>query len=587
MGVRGHVPSRLLRIGLLLAAAMPFAAPVAADAQATPPPPPQGSLPTPQQVTPPAPSALPAPEVSVDSRGAMEQRSCPFEGSTLTFRLDQVAFVRPDGSPLQPEIAEALAGVLRPTGEQPVAVICKIRDFANDALRRAGWVASVQVPPQEITTGTLTLTVVTAHIVDVRVRGDAGPYEALLRDRIETLKGLDPLNEREAERLLLLASDIPGLRVQLALSPAVSGKGDVIGDLVIEYRRFALFANAQNYNSRQLGRETGYVRAEVYGLTGMGDTTYVGASSTADFEEQRVVQVGHIATVAPGTTVGARFSYAWSRPDLRGLDYRTDTLIAGFDVTHAVLRSVGANVAVAGGFDYVDQDTRIHSAGFQQQVSLDKLRVFYASVTGDMRGLRADGGLRWSLDGSVELRKGVDIFGSSQSNGLQFPLQSRDGTSRAFVARADLRGIVNPTPWLGLYARGMAQWTDQSLLNYEEFSIGNLTLGRGYDPGSNSGDRAIGVATEIQGNLPVSDRFGTQVFGFYDHIYLDNLEPNATETGRTLRSIGGGIRVTLPQHVLLEITYAHPLDRALSFDTARPPDRVLVSLSVKFSDRAR
>ena len=41
------------------------------------------------------------------------------------------------------------------------------------------------------------------------------------------------------------------------------------------------------------------------------------------------------------------------------------------------------------------------------------------------------------------------------------------------------------------------QWTDDPLLNFDEYSIGNLSIGRGYDPGANSGDRAIGFAGEI------------------------------------------------------------------------------------------
>lgn len=563
------------------------ALPLHALAQTVPPAPPQGSLPTPQQVTPPPPQGAPSAQVSVDARGAIVQRPCPFDASPLRVNLAAVEFTRPDGSPLQPEIATALAGVMRPTGDLPIKTICEIRDQANEALRAGHWVASVQVPPQELNGGALKLVVVSARIVEVNVRGNAGPYEALLRERIEQLKAIDPLNERDAERLLLLAGDVPGLKVQLALSPAPSGRGDVIGELMIEYRRFAIFANAQNYNSRQLGRETGYVRAEAYGLLGLGDTTYVGGSTTADFEEQKVVQVGEIVTLAPGTTLGARFSYAWSRPDLAQLDYRTDTLIAGFDLSHSLLRSLNANLGLAAGFDYVDQDTQVHSANFVQQVSLDKLRVLYLSAIGDARGIRDDGTLAWSLSGDLELRKGLAILGSSESNGFQLPLQSRDGTSRAFLIRGELRGIANLVKWFGVAGRVIGQWTDDSLLNYEEFSLGNLTIGRGYDPGSNSGDRAIGLSGETFVNLPISDKVGTQVFGFYDHVVLTNLEPNATEVDRRLRSVGGGLRVTLPQHLAFELTYAHPLDRALSFDTARPPDRLLVSLSVKFGDRAR
>jgi hemolysin activation/secretion protein len=163
-------------------------------------------LPSRQEVTPPTPDARQESAVSVDSSRALEQPACPFETSSLKVTLTTLRFVRPDGSALQPEIAAAIAGIDVPQGEQSISVVCALRDRANAALRRAGWVASVQIPAQEITGGTLQLQVVTARIVEVRVRGSAGPYDSILRERIAQIQALDPLNEKKAERLLLLGS---------------------------------------------------------------------------------------------------------------------------------------------------------------------------------------------------------------------------------------------------------------------------------------------------------------------------------------------------------------------------------------------
>lgn len=554
-------------------------------AQVAPP-----QLPAPQTVTPPTPQTEPTPpRVRVDSRNALEERPCPFDGSDLKLALTDVQFTRIDGSALPPQIAAVLASVRVPEGERPIREICEIRDEANGLLRRAGWIASVQVPPQELSGGVLRLNVVTAHIVETRVRGAAGPYENILRRRIAELEALDPLNEREAERILLLAGDIPGLDVQLSLRPANTGPGNVIGELNITYRRLAILGNLQNYNASLLGRETGYVRAEAYGLTGMGDVTYVGASSTADFKEQRIVQVGHIAEIAPGgTTLGARFSYAWSRPDLTSLDYRTDTLIAGFDLIHPLKRSLNRNARTAFGFDYINQTTKIGTGTALLPLTSDKLRVAYLGVSGDMRGVREDGGTSWSLRGGLELRKGFNIFGATRPGFAGGSLQSRvDGKADAFVVRANAQGVVGLGRYFNLAAEAQGQWSDDPLLNYEEFSLGNLTIGRGYDPGSNSGDRAIGLRGEAQANLPISKRVNTQVFGFYDSVWLTNLDPGSIERNRNFRSFGGGMRFGLPGAVLLELTYAHPLDKALTLDKATPPDRFLVSLSFRFGSAPR
>lgn len=557
----------------------------AAPASAQTPPPTQG-IPSREEVTPPAPEDAATSSVSVDSREAIVRSNCPFEGSDLTLNLSAVTYARPDGSPVQPEIADALSGVGFATGAQPLKVVCSIRDEANAALARAGYIASVQIPPQNIDTGTLRLDVITARLTEIRVRGTPGPYSDTLAARVEQLKALDPLNERDAERALLLAGDIPGLDVQLALRPAGTTPGDVIGDLNITYRPFAILANAQNYNSRQLGRETVYLRAEAYGLTGLSDVTYIGAQSTVDFEEQRIAQIGHIFGLnSAGTTLGGRVTYAWSRPDLDVLDLRTDTLIAGVDVRHPLVRSLNSNVALAGGFDYVDQDTRLFSGDVGTPLNLDKLRIGYLRLEGDYRSPAGQTGVSFSLEGGIELRKGFDIFDATPQGSFQASRIA--GNAGAFVVRADVDAVFGIGPIFSLAATARAQWTDDPLLNYEEFSLGNLTIGRGYDPGANSGDRAVGMRAEARATIPVGNDFGVQAFGFYDKVYLTNLDPGDTEVDRDLASYGGGVRVTLPSRALVEVTYAKPEDRALSNDAGPPPARVLVSLTLQFRAGAR
>lgn len=549
--------------------------------------PPDVMRPTREELEPALPPPAPEPQANVDSRGALERPNCPFEGSSLTIDISRVTFSKPDGSPVPAEIAMTLNGIAGPGGTTSIVAVCDIRDRANEALRRDGWIASVQVPPQEITTGELQLHVITARIVEVRVRGNPGPYAGLLRERVEQLKTLDPLNEKEAERLLLLAGDIPGIDVQLSLRPAGTEPGAVVGDLGITYRPFAILGNAQNYNSRLLGRETAYLRGEYYGLTGMGDVTYLGASSTVDFHEQIIAQAGHVMTLnSAGTTLGIRGTYAWSRPDVGALDLNTETLVAGFDIRHPLIRTVRSQVAGSVGFDYVDQDTLAGTAPLNR----DRLRVAYAALDGEARGVKADGSPLWFLRGGLTVRKGVGIFDATPVGGVTVngALPSRfDGNSRAWVIRGDLDTELKLPSVFTIAARAQAQWADKALLNYEEFSLGNLTVGRGYDPGSNSGDRAVGVRSELRAEVVNSPKLRLEAFGFGDVVWLTNLDRGSTEVDRRLRSVGGGLRAVITNTALVEVTYAKPLDKALRIDGDRPPARVLASLTFQFRPRAR
>ncbi len=560
--------------------------------------PPQGisnpGIPSREQVQGPAPRAPVAPKVGVDSRQAITTPACALADSPLRVAIDRVRYT-PLGRPeIAPQIKAVLDGVMLPVkGDQPISGICTIRDNANDALRRAGYVASVQIPPQEVTGGELVLAVIVARITEIRVRGEPGTHAAGLARRIEQIRALDPVNERDIERLLLLAGDAPGLDVQLALRPAGTAPGDVIGDLYIASQRFGVFANVQNYGSKQLGRETGYLRIEAYGLLTSSDVTYVAGSSTLDFKEQQVAQAGYSTWLDDvGTTLGARFAYAWSRPTLDQLDLRSQSIIAGLELARPLFRSVKLNASVAGGLELLEQRTRVYGGATASPLNRDKLRVLYARGDASYREPRLGGGddLLFAHAG-IEVRKGLDILKASKAGAAASPegytLSRFDGDPQATVVRGDADVLFGLGPIFSLAGAARGQWANHALLNLEEFSVGNLTFGRGYDPGSNSGDRMIGLRGEARARLPLKLPVGVSLLGFFDSVWLYNLDRNSTEASRRLTSYGGGVELQMPGRLVFQALYAKPRDKALSIDKAPPPGRLLLSLTAKFSPNAR
>jgi hemolysin activation/secretion protein len=545
---------------------------------------PQVELPTPQT------EKAPPSSVRVDGSRGVPTAPCPLDRFDLQVKITAIDFVTPDGKSIPSEIAELLAPIAAspPAGETKVAVVCQIRDRATAALRREGYVASVQIPPQRIENGVLKLEVVTAHIVEVRVRGEVGPYRKTLAARIEKLKAIDPLNEHAAERILLLADDVPGLDVQLALRPAGTGAGAVIGDLTISYRPGAIMANVQNLGSRQLGRYTGYARAEIYGLTGASDLTYIGGQVTSQIKEQKVVQAGHVMGLGNnGTTLSVSGTYAWSRPDLGDLDLRARSAIGSITLQTPLRRSVTKNLIAAGGLDIVGQRTRVYGDNTPSSpLNRDRIRTLFLRLSGSQRKPLPNGTDLYFIGGRVEVRKGIDVLGATapQSVSASGYTPSRfEGKSTATVVQGDLDAMVALGPIFSVAGSARGQWASDPLLNYDEFSIGNLTLGRGYDPGANSGDRVVGLRGEARADVIATPRFHAQVFGFYDSLWIWNLDTNAIENDRNLSSYGGGVRLTLPGKLLLEAMYARPRNPALLLPGAkRATDRVLVSITTRF-----
>ena len=355
----------------------------------------------------------------------------------------------------------------------------------------------------------------------------------------------------------------------------------MIGNLSVNFERFNAYLNARNYNAAAIGRETGFARFEVYGITGLEDATYIAGQSTVDFSEQYILQAGHEFGIgAGGVRVGTEVAYALSRPDIENIDLETDTLIASLWATYPLIRTPRTIANASLGFDYVEQNTDVVGV----PLSKDAIRTVYArsEIAGEKRNL--DGSIALAYDG---FRKGLGIFGATEIG--QFGTAVTDGITAsrpfgnadAFVVR--FGGELNwfPGPIFDLRARMEGQWTDDPLLNYDEYSIGNLSIGRGYDPGANSGDRAIGGLAEIGATVFRSADMQARLFGFFDIIQVENLDRGTPDPRRTLKSVGGGLRFLIGDGLRAEVTYANPLDEALFNDEEPPPARVLFSITTK------
>lgn len=530
--------------------------------------------------------------------GDVERAPCPladprFAGTQVT--ISQARFNVPGG--IDPALLDGAWTEYRDT-EVPIATLCEIRDRAATILRRAGYLAAVQVPPQRIEQGVVTFDVLAARIVRIEVRGDAGPSEALIADYLSELGEQPLLNIREAERNLLLARDLPGYDVRLTLRPAGSAPGEVIGEVTVTRQAFEIDANVQNLGSQDIGRFGGLLRARVYGITGLGDATYLSIFSTSDFDEQQVVQAGHEFRIGRhGLTFGGDFTYAWSQPSL-GIPetIRSETQIGTIRLGYPLRRSQTDNGWLWGGLDIVDQDTGFGSLA----ISEDHLRAAWlrldldsadpASVSGSAVWSAAEP--RWRMAASVEVRHGLDILDASEGCGNDFvacvtagvPPSRIEADPTAFVVRADAYGEWRPVPTLALSLAPRMQYAPDPLFSFEEFSAGNYTVGRGYDPGQLIGDSGFAVAAEARfGSLIPQSRsdFALQPFAFFDAAWVTN-EDSAFDgiDPQSLFSTGGGVRASWGDRARADLTLAVPLKRA-GLQSQRGDVRLLFSLTAR------
>jgi hemolysin activation/secretion protein len=562
--------------------------PAAASGQSVPPPLP----PTREEITRPVTPTLP-PQSHLQVEGGIERAPCALDGSeyrSIHFVLRGAEFEGLQGL-TRADLVSAFAPMIG--RDVPISTVCEIRDRAATILRDAGYIAAVQVPEQRIGDGIVRFQVLMARLTQVRVRGEATGAEAALAGYLGQLTKRPLFNRFDAERYLLLASDLPGYTVRLTLRPAGTAPGEVIGDVTVQrvpaYADFIL----QNGGSKSLGRWGGLVRGQLFGLTGLGDRTSLSIFSTADFKEQQTVQLSHDMRIGPqGLSLAGAFTYAWARPAVTGADVLAKTMLATVELGYPFVRRQAHTIRGSVGMDMINQDVWFNHAKLTQ----DRLRVAFLRLGLD--AVDTDFGTNfsaaeppWRATSLLELRQGISGLGATDACGPAgincigpgiVPPTRIEGRADATVLRWTGYGELRPMPKLTLALGLRAQYAWHSLFSFEEFSAGNYTVGRGYDPGAILGDRGFGSQAEIRygSRIPISAKKpAMESYLFWDHARVRNLDKVVIPGSLHLNSIGAGARVAW-NRFLLDATMAYPLTRVGPLDR-RPGPRILVSLTTR------
>ena len=580
------------------AALIAVAMPAAALAQATP------QIPTREEIQQPTLAPLTPPnEQVVSADDSIERAPCPLanpEFANVRITLRGVEFSSVEGI----DNATLASSWSHRVGQNlPISVVCDIRDRAATTLRAQGYLAAVRVPPQTIDNGIVRLDILAARMSRIEVRGDAGRSERLLQRYLSRLDDQPVFNVIDAERYLLLARDIPGLDARLTLRPG-NVPGEVVGEVLVARTPFVFDTNIQNFGSRDVGRWGGVARVRFAGLTGMGDLTTASFYSTPDFDEQQVVQLAHEFRVGgEGLRLGASYTYAWTRPDIAAFPIKSKTQIASLFAAYPVTLTQAHRLTIGGGLDLIDQDIGLGGV----PINRDRLRVFNLRADAswiDPGSVAGRSGFspsepRWAVSTALEARQGVSFLGASDDCGPggvtcflpgAVPLTRVDGKPDAFLIRANALAEWRPQKLFTLSAAPRAQWASGPLLAYEEFSGGNFTIGRGFDPGTIIGDSGIGVALEARYGsfVPANTKaIALQPFAFFDAAWVWNKDAAFNGLNpQKLFSAGGGVRVAYGDVARLDVTMAVPLNRG-GFLAQKPDPRLLVSLTTQFGVKAR
>ena len=499
---------------------------------------------------------------------------CPLASSTLTVEFKGATFSHLTGVP-----ASTLSPAWQPfVGKTvPLSDFCAMRDRIAELLFKSGILARVEIPEQRIDAGIVTFEVVEARVNSVRVTGDAGPVKARIDDYAHRLRGMNPFNLAVAQRYLLLASDLPGIRLRTIVRPAKGGgRGAVDIEMNVSRDPVTVTFNAENYNSKATGRWGALARIDFNSLTEAGERTSLVFYHTVPDNEQFVGQLlEELRIGGDGLLLRGSIAYGETRPgaDLKPLNLRSISTVGSLELSYPLIRLRRETLTVAGGFEGISQKSQVRGGVRFLQ---DDLRVLY--VRGDYEVRPFVGTRQAVFGGELTLRKGLSILGAS--NAGSFLLSRADGKPDAFVARFSGRALVPLSDWFTAFGRLEAQASPDALLSYDELPIGTLTIGRGYDPATVSGDSGVAGSFEARfGPWPLSRQIAIAPYGFFDIARVYN-KHNLGFDG-TLKSGGAGAQLRFAGRFLVDVAYAKPLD-AYADGVRRPGGRVLANLTLAY-----
>jgi len=585
MAAAGNEWASMRRAGLALGSALALI-PVAAQAQV--------AGPTRDELN--IGRATPTPTARLRVEDGVERGPCPL--ADPAFAATRVTFASVEFTGLPSVPASELEPLWRPIAGQdlPIAALCDVRDRAATLLRSRGFLAAVQIPPQRIEpNGTVRMDVLAAKLVELQVRGDSGGAERLIADHLEPMTGETWFNTRDAERNLLLLRDLPGYDARLTLRSAQRNPGEVIGDIQVSRVPVELVVGAQNLGAKATGREGAFAEIAFNGLLGMGDRTTASIYNTLDWDEQRIIRIGHeLALGASGLRLGGSALWGHSEPSLAGGGFETDTFAGELHLRAALQRSLRSSIHATVGLELVDQELSFGAV----PLSDDELRVAFlrfhhaavapASLTGEDGFSPAEP--RWGVANAFEVRKGLSILGASEGCAVlanclppNVPISNVLADPQAFVVRYEGQIEFRPAKRVTLALAPLAQWANHPLLSYEQVSLGNYTIGRGLDPGIALGDRAVGAAFELRfGSRTPGAQGGLAIepFGFVDWAKAWIDDGGVNPDPRAVLTAGAGVRGRWKDQFDFGVTFAAPL-RRVGYQTERSDPRVLFTLTAR------
>ncbi|MBI1209437.1 MAG: hypothetical protein GC191_19405 [Azospirillum sp.] len=512
-----------------------------------------------ERVQPPPAPPEPLPDIQLPK---LAPRQLPANASTTTVVVNAVDI---QGASVYE--SEELRELYQDLLGKPVslAALFGVADRLEATYRGDGYILTrVIVPEQRIShqDPRFQINVIEGFISKVEVTGDFGGAEDAVRGYVEALQSDEatrrPARLSEIERALLLANDVSGVSAFGTFRPAANEFGGSVLVVSGDRRSVDGYSLIDNRGSRLVGPWSNTTNIGENSMLGIGERLdLTGLMTLQQPREQKLIQA---TWTQPLGSSGLRFKglagYGKAHPGytLRPLNVNSDAVNLSGELDYPIVRSRYLNMYFDTGFYYLNTQTQVLGNLFTK----DHIRYGFADARLDWRD---------SLDGTsivkVELRQGLPILNSSRTGDEL--LSRAEGTGLFTTIRPEFSRLQDLGWGFSFLTRVTGQYSFNKLLASQEYSLGELTTGRGYDPATATGENGWGGTGELEYTINTGFEWVplVQVYTFFDYGRVYNFDTGARN--ERLYSAGTGLRLSAFESFDFDFWAAQPLKRTSAF----------------------
>lgn len=484
------------------------------------------------------------------------ERPAPPAAAVLASRLTPRKF---DIEGVQSIPFDEVAALFAPLAGQPVTVgdIVERSQQATALYQQRGYALSFFfVPMQDFQNGVVRIVAVEGHVQTVRILGDAGKAEALLREIAEHIRQEKPLRTATFEHVTALLGRLPGIGIQAQVQLPTSTDGASTLVIQARHKAYDVAAGLETRKPNPRAVVTGVLNNPFVPGSQLGASALL---STADDDHYNAVHYEQFLG-SQGWSVKGSLSHYRGNPDEQlGVDnpLQRRTEVERAELTASLPLRLSREVswvASAGLYGVNTRDSLSNPANGARMTDDTQVRAVFAQLS--YTGQRANDSLQLNL----KLSHGLSGLGAEA--GITSNVPGLSGPSAVKLAFARLQAEATyQHRFANRYGTAVsfaAQHSPHNLPSSEKISFGGNRFASGYAPGEAVGDSGWGLGLELHRAFAVD---GTWLRQWQPYVLLEAARVHArlaTPSPARLRSVSVGLRLTDHRHYNLDLAVSKP-----------------------------